>query len=389
MKLELDSVLLVLTAASWVYWVVAWWSTRSLFRTSQDVAYTFTPPVSILKPVKGLDAQAYENFASFCRQDYPQFEILFGVLDPADPAIAVIKQLQRDFPQHNVRLIVAQPLGLNRKVSILHHLVAQAQHEVLAISDSDMRVTPDYLQRVVAPLADRSVGFVNCLYRGEEPLTLTARLEALYMGATFLPSVVVAQWLMRMRLGMGATMALRRGDLQRMGGFAAIGDYLADDYEVGARIGALGLRGHLSNYVVASILGHTTFPDQWGREVRWMKCTRVSRPMEYPGLILTFSTPLALATAMAMGFSPLGQRVIVVSLLVRWLAAWFVAGYTGDGVVRHYLLWLPVRDLLTFGVWCAAAVGRRVVWRGETYEIRSDGRLEALEVELPLTSVPR
>jgi len=373
----LETLLLLLIVASWIYWLVAWYLARDFFQPCSDPNSDFTPPVSILKPVKGLDAQAYQNFASFCQQDYPDFELLFGVADPTDPVIPVVERLQRDFPQRSIRLLVAEPVGANRKASLLHHLAGQARHEVLVISDSDMRVTPDYLRRVVAPLADERVGLVTCPYRGELPLTFTARLEALYMGATFLPSVLVARGFLNMRFAMGATNVLRRRDLARLGGFAAMADYLADDYQLGARIANLGLRVHLSDYVVASMLGATTFREQWEREVRWARCTRVSRPLEYPGLLLTFSTPLAVALVLLSDFT-FKWLVLAASLVLRWLVAWRVASYTGDQVVRRWLFWLPVRDMLTALVWCAGGIGRHVSWRGEKFLLLPDGRMQSL-----------
>jgi len=375
--------LLLLTVASWIYWIVAWWMVRAFFRARQEPDGSFTPPVSILKPIRGLDHEAYENFASFCRQDYPDFELLFGVSDPDDPAIPVVERLQRDFPQLSIRLFITPTIGANRKASILHHLASQARHEVLLVGDSDMRVTPDCLRRVVAPLADERIGLVTCPYRGEVPLTFTARLEALYMGATFLPSVVVARDFLNMRFAMGAASVLRRRDLARMGGFAAIADCLADDYQLGARIAGLGLRVHLSDYVVANVVGETTFQEQWNREVRWSRCNRVSRPLEYPGLLLTFSTPWAVALLLASGFAPLGLWALAVSVLLRWLVAWLVAGYTGDQVVRRWLVWLPLRDMLTALVWCAAGLGRRIVWRGEEFILQPDGRMEPVPRERP------
>jgi ceramide glucosyltransferase len=297
------------------------------------------------------------------------------VADPADPVIPIVERLQQNFPQHSIRLFVVEASGSNRKASVLHHLAGQARHEVLVVSDSDMRVTPDYLRRVVAPLADEHIGLVTCPYRGEAPFNLTAGLEALYLGSTFLPSVIVARRFLDMRFALGATMVLRRSDLARFGGFAAIADYLADDYQIGARVASLGLRVHLSDYVVAYIMGATTFRGQWNREVRWLRCSRVSRPLEYPGILLTFSTPLAVTLALATGFASSGWLVLTVSVLVRWLVAWLVAGYSGDQATRRWLIWLPVRDVLSAVVWCVGGVGRRIVWRDEEFTLEPNGRM--------------
>jgi ceramide glucosyltransferase len=387
----LQTLLFLLIVASWLYWLVACFLVYYFFRIEsrpdslpgggEDAG--FIPPVSVLKPVRGVDWQAYQNFASFCRQDYPTYELLFAVADPQDPVIPLIERLQREFPQRSIRLIVAEAFGANRKASLLHHLVNEARYEILVVNDSDMRVTPDYLRRVVAPLSDDRIGLVTCPYRGELALTFTARLEALHMGAVFLPSVIVARKFLNMRFAMGATMALRRSDLNRLGGFVTVADYLADDYQLGARVAALGLVVHLSDYVIACVLGATTFREEWDREVRLARCNRVCRPVEYPGMLLTFSTPLAAVLLVVSSFAPLGVQMLAISLLLRWAVAWFVSGCTGDQEVRRWLVWLPVRDMLSALVWCVGGLGRRVIWRGEEFVLQADGRME------PAAPLPR
>ncbi|MEJ2706779.1 MAG: bacteriohopanetetrol glucosamine biosynthesis glycosyltransferase HpnI [Anaerolineales bacterium] len=370
----LIKIVLLLTIVSWIYWVIAFFLVRAFFQESDEKS-TFTPPVSILKAVKGLDEQAYENFASFCQQDYPEYEILFGVADPYDPVIPVIRQLQQDFSDRRIRLIVSEATQPNRKASLLHALANCARYDYLVASDSDMRVTPDYLGRVVAPLADQGTGLVTCTYRGEEPVTFTARLEALYMGVTFLPSVLAARQVLKMRFSLGATQALRRPDLERIGGFAAIADYLADDYQVGARISKAGLRVQLCDYIVTSILGTTTFVDQWNREVRWAHCTRISRPLEYPGLALSFSTPLAVTLLLMSWFQFWAWGVLLFSLILRWFIAGMITTITKDRVSRKWLVWLPVRDMLSALIWLNGLIGNKVTWRGEEFILDEDGRL--------------
>jgi ceramide glucosyltransferase len=249
---------------------------------------------------------------------------------------------------------------------------------VLVISDSDMRVTPDYLHRVVTPLADEQIGLVTCPYRGRGATSLTARMEALYMGTTFLPLVVIASRLFRVPFAMGSTAVMRQKHLTAAGGFKAIADHLADDYQLGTRIARLGLRVHLSDYVVTSVLGRPSFRQLWDREVRWARCNRVSRPLAYPGLLLTFSTPLALVLLLVGGFGPAGWLALGLSLSLRWLIAWQISGYTSDLGARRSILWLPVRDLLSALVWCAGGVGRTVVWRGERFVLQRDGRMQPL-----------
>lgn len=373
----MEAILLVLVVASWIYWLVACGLVRAFFRVPQEGWLGFRPPVSILKPLRGLDPQIYRNFSSFCQQDYPDFELLFGVEDGDDPVVEVVERLQREYPQRSIQLFVIPATQMNRKASILHGLAAEAHHEILVVSDSDMRVTPSYLRRVVGPLADPAVGLITCPYRGRDPKTLTARLEALYMGVTFLPSVLVGRQVLEMRFAMGATVALRKSDLARIGGFAAVADYLADDHQLGAQIARLGLRVRLSDYIVETVLGGTTFREEWDREVRWSHCNRVSRPVEYPGLLLTFTTPFALLYVVASGFRLSGWAVLVISLLLRWLVAWVVTAYTGNEALRRWFIWLPLRDMLTAVVWLSGAVGRRVTWRGEKYILLPDGRLES------------
>jgi ceramide glucosyltransferase len=381
----LQMVLLTLVLASWFYWLAATLLVYLFFRGSSARAPQATrasgkpplyqPPVSILKPVKGVDEQAYENFASFCLLDYPEYELLFGVADPADPIVPVIEGLRQEFPGLAIRLLVTDARSPNRKAGSLHRLAACAEHDILVVSDSDMRVTPEYLQRVVAPLADPEIGLVTCPYRGAEALTFTARLEALHMGVTFLPSVMVARQLLSMRFAMGATMVLRRSDLDRAGGFSAVADYLADDYQLGLSLWALGLRIVLSRYVVTNILGKTSFREQWDREIRWTRTNRANRPAEYPGMLLTFSVPLALVLALLAPGDPFGWRILAASVVLRWLLGWITTFSTGDSESRRWLFWLPVRDLLSATVWAAGALGRRIVWRGEEFVVGPDGRL--------------
>jgi ceramide glucosyltransferase len=383
-------IFLSLTAASWVYWLVAAWCVEQFFREPQPQPDPEAPPVSILKPVRGLDSEAYKNFASFMLQDYPEYEVLFGVTDPQDPALEVIARLQREFPKRKIRVFVAAPRGANDKVSILCHLAQMAYYDTLVICDSDMRVTPDYLRRMCAPLQDPTVGLVTCLYRGTQAETLTAKLEAQYVATTFLPGVLVGRNYLHMRFALGASNALRREQLRQIGGFEALADYLADDYQLGARVAATGHRVHLSDYMAQSILGPTTFREQWNREMRWAKCLRVSRPLEYPALLLfTLPTPMALLTAATMGFSPLGMGLVGGSMALRWLVGWHISRRTRDDLYRSSWYLLPLRDVLTSVILCAASVGRQVTWRGRRFALRKGGFLQQLFTQQEAHEVAR
>lgn len=365
----------MLIVASWIFWLVALYLTYRFYGDKRGISPTYVPPVSILIPVKGLDAGAFKNFASYCEQDYPEYELLIGVSDPADPAIPVVEKLQRKYPEREIRLIIAQPEGSNRKAALLHHLAGQARSRVIVAIDSDMRVTPDYLRQVVAPLSDEGVGLVTCCYKGIAPETLTARLEALHMGATFLPMVMVAREFLSMRFAMGSTIAMRRGDLEQIGGFASVAEYLADDYQIGRRIVHLGRKVYLSRYVMSSVLGETTFREQWTREIRWARTTRVSRPLEYPGQILTLSTPLALILLVVASFDQRALTMLAVSMLLRWGVAWLVSAWTGNRAMRRWLILLPLRDGLSALTLAAGGLGDEIVWRGNRFVVQRDGKL--------------
>jgi ceramide glucosyltransferase len=374
----------ILPLASIVYLLISsWWVHQFFKRRVVPTDNEFLPPVSLLKPVRGLDQGAYENFASFCRQNYPVFELLFATDDPADPAIPVIEQVARDFPAANVRLFVTAPQTVpNPKASCMAALSKHAAaHPIVVLSDSDMRVGPDYLRRVVSPLADPTIGLVTCGYRGVRPVTFTAKLEALYMGVTFLPQVVVARRFLDMQFALGATMALRVADLEASGGWEAAGYYLAEDTRVARQIVTMGKKVVLSDYLVDSYLGPTSWREQWHREVRWARTNRGNRPREYAGLIVTLTVPLALIYLPLDPAGVWGWTTVAAALVVRWATAWSVAGDTGNNALRRWLPWLPLRDLLSALIWCAGAVGRKVVWRGRIHRVHKDGRLDSLEPE--------
>jgi ceramide glucosyltransferase len=372
-------ILLCCCVISSAFWVAALLCLRKVLRPSYKKSSEFRPRVSILKPVKGIDAGALENFASFCDQHYSSFEVLFGVADRHDPVIKLIDQLRPQFPRIQIRVFIAKPLGTNPKAAILHRLAAEATGDVLVISDSDIRVTPDFLTQVVHPLADPRVGLVTCLYRGERPSSLSARLEALHMDAAFAPSVAMA-WKLGTDVGLGATVVMRRNDLARAGGYAGCADHLLDDYEIAARIARLGLRIHLSEYAVASVLGPMHFKQQWSREVRWSRGIRVSGPARYLGMIITFTLPLACCAAAFSGSWRWAGAVLGLALCVRLSVAWRSAVLLGQRE-RRYLLWLPLRDFLSLAVWVIGLFGRTVTWRGRQFLLGRDGKLEEMRAD--------
>jgi len=335
------------------------------------------PPVSILKPLKGTDPEMYESFRSHCLQDYPEYEIIFGVSDPADPALRMIEKLKLEYPQCAIRAMVcAENLGSNTKVSNLAQMLRQARYENIVVNDGDIRVAPDYLRRVVTPLKDNQIGLVTCLYRGTASPTLGARLEALGISTDFAAGVLAARQLEGgIRFGLGSTLAFRRRDLEAIGGFEAVVDYLGDDYEIGRRIAGRGLGVMLSDVVVETFLPAYTMREFVDHQLRWGRTVRDARRWGYLGLVLTFGLPwAALAVisshgvfwAWALLATTTGLRVAV-ALLVGW-------SVLRDRQVLRLLLWLPLRDLVALLIWLASLVGHRVVWRGDAF-ILKDGKL--------------
>jgi ceramide glucosyltransferase len=331
----------------------------------------FKPPVSILKPVRGLDAHFHEAIRSHALQQYPQFELIFGTADPQDPALAEVERLRVEFPNVPIRAIQTATDAPNGKVGLLEVLAQHARHEVLLVNDGDILVAPDYLERVVGPLADNEVGLVTCLYRARAA-SMPSKAEALGIATEFAPSVLVARLISTSGFALGATMAFRARDLNAIGGFHAIREYLADDYQLGARVSAAGKRVILSDSVVETSLGAGSWRDVWKHQVRWSRTIRVSRPGGYFGYLVTQSTFWCIVAA-AFGY----WQIALAGLIVRLFAA--AAGMGAVGYRGAFgLLAVPFRDLFGLAVWAAGMGGREVEWRGLRFRLESDGRIKAV-----------
>src|SRR5580700_8311609 len=332
------------------------------------------PPVSILKPLKGMDPEIYESFRSHCIQDYPEYEIIFGVSDPHDPAIESVKKLQREFPDRRIQLLVCPKiLGANVKVSNLAQMLAEARNDWLIVNDSDIRVESDYLRRVTAPLVDARIGMVTCLYRGVAGATLGSHLEGLGISTDFCPSVLAA-WQLEggIRFGLGSTLAFRRAELEKIGGFALFVDYLADDYELGKRIAGLGLTLKLSDLVVETYLPCYRLREFFAHQLRWARGVRDARAGGYMGLIFTFGIMWSLLALAASRAALWACGALAITLVLRLAVALFV----GRGVLRdHQILkyaWLvPLRDLTAAAVWVVSLRGHTVTWRGERFRLEA------------------
>ncbi len=335
------------------------------------------PPVSILKPLKGVDPEIWESFCSHCEQDYPQFQLIFGVSDPADPAIEVVRKLQAKYPNRPIELIVCnRVLGANIKVSTLAQMLPAARHELLLVNDSDIRVPPDYLRQVIAPLADASVGLVTCLYRAVATPTLGSRLEALGIGTDFVPGVLSARFLEKgLHFGLGSTLAFRRRDLEAIGGFEALLDYLADDYELGRRIAATGKRVELSAATVTTFLPAYTLRQFFRHQLRWSRTIRDARRWGYTGLLFTFGLPWALLTLLAARGAAWAWALFALTFAAR-LAVGFVTAdvVLHDRQIFRNIFLVPLRDLIAPLVWAASFMGNRIHWRGDSFVLQ-DGKL--------------
>ena len=370
--------------SSSIYYLLCLWSAASFLRGRKAGGGAHPTPtlpaVSILKPLKGTDPDIYESFRSHCLQDYPEYEIIFGVSDPDDPAVASVKQLQQEFPDHAIRLVVSPNiLGANVKVSNLEQMLTAARFEHLIVNDSDIRVERDYLRRVIAPLADERVGMVTCLYRGIAASTLGSKLESLGISTDFCPGVLVARELEGgLRFGLGSTLAFRRADLDRIGGFRSIVDFLADDYELGRRIAALGLQVRLSDVVVETHLPAYDLRGFLAHQLRWARGVRDSRAGGYIGLVSTYGLMWALLALIASHAAPWAWAVFGATMLLRLAVALAIGkSVLEDSQLLRYLWLLPVRDLVAVVVWVASFAGHTVTWRGDRFELRK-GRLVRL-----------
>src|SRR5579883_643574 len=338
----------------------------------------FTPPISILKPLRGTDPEMYESFRSHCLQDYPDYEIIFGVTDPNDPAVALVRRLIGDFPGRKIQLLVFPRIfGTNVKVSNLMQMARVARYEYLIVNDSDIRVPRAYLRSVVASFADSGVGMVTCLYRGIASPTLGSQLEALGISTDFCPAVLAARELQGVRFGLGSTLAFSRKALDAIGGFEPLLDYLADDYELGARIAKAGLEVVLSDVVVETFLPRYTFGEFLRHQLRWARTIRDSRRWGYAGLIVTFPLVWAgLAVAFATG-AAWSWILLAVAILARLLVAG-IAGVTvlqDRQVLRNFWM-IPLRDVVALLVWIASFFGHTIHWRGMEFELKN-GKLRA------------
>ena len=371
--------LLLVALSPLVYYLLSLYCVIGYFRRRNATARktSFMPSASILKPVRGLDRESYENFASFCTLEYPEYEVVFAVSGAGDPAIPIIERLRADFPACAIRLIANVPrMGTNDKVNNLCALVQNAKYDFLVMSDSDVRVEPDYLKQVIAPFADPEVGAVTAFYKSLSAGNLASNLDALGMYMDSAPSALVAKKIEgQLRFAFGWTMATTKRHLAEIGGWEEMANYHSDDFELGKRIAEYGHRVELMTKPVTMVFPSETLREHFRHELRWAIGLRSVRPLGYRGLVFTHGLPWALAgAAAAMAVRSLAMAVsfIVAYLLLRVGSTW-LTGRWGMGDRRlGKILWLvPVRDAINFIIWVAGFFSDKIIWRGLAYQVRS------------------
>lgn len=378
-----ESITTALALCGLGFYLAALWSARDFVRRRRPSANVFYPSVSILKPLKGFDHDMYASFASHCRQQYAgDYEILFGVSSMDDPAVAAVEQLKVEFPQVAIRLVLCpEVLGTNGKVSNLAQVATQARFAHILINDSDIKVTSRYLEHVMAPFADPKVGMVTALYRGRAHGTLGSKMEALGISTDFAAGVLTARKLEgSIRFGLGSTLAMSREALDAIGGLAPLADYLADDYELGARIAAKGYRVELIDEVVETTVPAYSFRQFLAHQLRWARGMRDARKKGYAGVLFTFGLPWAILNVIAAGASLSSLALLSLVCVARVTLALAVGvGVVGDVQVLRDLWLLPPRDLTALGVWAWSYAGNTITWRDQTFALK-DGRMRRVSL---------
>jgi ceramide glucosyltransferase len=376
---DIRYVILAVAAIPFVYYLIALFSSWQFFRRGVPRSagnQSFTPPVSNLKPIRGLDPDAYENFASFCRQDYPDYELLFCVGEEDDPSLPILQKLASDFPERRIRVLIGSGgTGSNDKVVKLARLVGEAQHEVVVISDSDVRVQPDYLRTVVAPLADPKVGAVTCFYVPIEDKTLTDSLQTIGMFSDFYAGILVARQLDGVKFALGPTIATTRSRLAGFGGYEAIQNRPADDLLVGRLIAEQGYEVELLPYTILTVADYGSMGDLLHKRLRWIVVMRHLRPWGHFGLLLTQGLPWSLAAIAIHPSAGVAFGYLGAYLFLRCAMTW-VVGIWGlkQDVLWKKLALIPMWDALAFGIWLTSFARNSIRWRDAEYYIR-DGRL--------------
>lgn len=371
---------LLIAAAGFIYTAAAAVCVKQFFRKASTAATSF-PPVSILKPLHGDEAGLRSNLEMLCRLDYPgELEIICGVQDAGDPAIAQVRQLQRDYPAARISLVVdPSEHGSNRKISNVINIAEAASHDILVLSDSDIGIDRDYLTRIVAELAKPEIGLVTCLYRGHPHPGIWPRLASMAIDYNFLPSVIFGMKIGLAKPCFGSTMALRQSTLVKIGGFKAFANQLADDNAIGEAVRQIGLKVAVPPMVVTHACAESRLRDLITHEIRWSRTIRLIAGAGFAGSIITHPLPFALAAVLALHGSLLSVAVLATTILARfWLRNVVDQAVGPKGRTSRWWL-LPIRDTLSFIVFCATFFVGKVTWRGRQFVVGADGTFAAVE----------
>ena len=369
----------ILSVGSIFYYLYSLYATIVFFSQTQEIDPDFSPPITILKPLCGLDWESYTALASFCQQDYSEYQIIFSVQDSQDPSIEVVQKLQQDFSHLDIELVISdRAIGINPKINNIANGATKTKYPILVISDSDIQVEKDYLKTIIQPFKDPSVGVVTCLYNSLTEGFL-ASFEALDIASQFCPKVLTARQLEDVKFAFGSTIAIRQETLDKIGGFLAIADYLADDYQLGYLPSQNGYKVILSPYLVEHRLANVTFNTFIHRQIRWFKCIRVERFWGYVGLIFTYGIINSFVLLLLTQGSLFGWSIFGLVWNIRFLTAYLIAiKYLKDANAKEFFLLIPLRDFVSFGIWCYSFSGDKVIWRGETYQLLPNGQLSQL-----------
>ena len=374
---SIDSILLFLAAVPFVYYFLVLYSSWKFFHTAKPPAdpspADFAPPISNLKPVKGLDPDAYENFASLCRQDYPEYELIFCTTDHTDPSVPVIQKLMADFPECKIRLLYSSgSTAINDKVAKLRLMTKEAQYDYIVINDSDVKVERDYFRRIIAPLQDSMVGGVTCFYVSTQDKNLVERLQTVGMITDFYPGLLVAWQLDGVHFALGPTMASTKARIKGFGGFQVLESRPADDLLFGRLIAEQGVEMKLLPYTVETVPDYSGLGELFAKRARWMTVMRKMRTWGHLGLLLTWGLPWAFV-AVAVRPSPAVAAVYFGSYLAcRILIAWLIGvhGLKQKGLWKKFVL-IPFWDAMAFVVWLVSFFRGYIRWRGVDYDLRA------------------
>ena len=372
---------MLIACAPLAYYVVATLAAIRFFqRERKKIPGSYAPPVSILKPVRGVDFASYENFKSFFLQEYPEYEILFCVNDLNDRAVPLIRRLADEFPTRSLRLLSDAPqAGSNRKVNNLVLLAREAKYELLVQSDGDVRVGRNYLREMAGPFERAETGVVSCFYRGVAQRNLWAEMEALGASTDFSAGVLVADWMEGVTFALGASVATTKTWLAKIGGYDALANVLADDYEIGNRVAKAGGRVMVSREVVETMYAAMPFGKFWEHQIRWSRTVRLCRPASYVGLLFTHGLPWAIVGTMASR-SLFGASAFLLAYVVLRLGLAWTVGVWGlhDETARRKWWLVPFRDAVHFAVWLGSFFSNRITWGELEFRLSANGEMAAI-----------